>query len=202
MGFLYMAAFVESTRALAEMTQSVSIPVAESYLRPPKLGNRFPIAFAVANASGDFSVKLGGGDYATVDASGITTSNQFVLALGVEPAILTTAASARTAIIRWFYDHPINPAKYQIRTFNISQDTTEAEVTIPPRAIELALTSISANGTYRIDDRSYDGGVITLEYNQLSDEYPYNIPVFKGSRLRFDSSSGTITIQGYWVIAA
>lgn len=196
-----MPAFVESTRILAEMTQSVSISTAEAYLRPPKLGNRLPIAFSVASASGDFSVKLGGGDYATVSASNLSTSNQYAIALGVEPTVLTTAASARTGVVRWFYDNPIQEDRYQIQTFARSQDTTEAEITIPAKAIELAITRISGNITYRVDDRTFDGGLVTLDNTLISEEYPYNIPISKGTRLRLDSVSGTVTVHGYWIIA-
>lgn len=184
---------------LAELTQSVSVGTTVASIIPPKLDGHLPLFMLIASSTGDFSINVGGSAIDVV-AVNLNTSTQLALPLGAGNVITASAASARTTIIRWIYTHPQKPKKYSIETSQVSQDTTEAELEIPNGATELVLVRASGDIKYRLDDRSFDGGVITLDSSLIAEEFTYNIQVFRGLRLRLDAVSGSVTLNGYWLI--
>lgn len=199
-----MAGYVETTNLLCELTESISHAGSstEDVLTPPTVRGKSPVLMIIASASGDFSIKVGGGDFIAVTASDLTTAAMEVLSLGPGDQVVLKSSSANTIVVRWIFEHPRSSyvRSLRTRTVTISQDTTEAAITMPAHAVELVITELSGNLTYRIDDRSYDGGQVTLDSTLVSKAYPYAIPVFPGQRLRLDSPSGTQTLIGRWFI--
>lgn len=199
-----MSGYIEASNLMCEITESISHPGSSSELEivPPVLEGNKPFILIIASAGSDFEVQVGGGDFMDVVAADLGTDEQFVLSRGDGDRVIFKSSSSNTIIVRWLFKHP-RSEDYQslsVETFEFTQNTTESTIKPPPGSVEMTITDLSGDMTYRYDNYITDGGLITLDNTKISKTYPYNIPAFVGNRLRMDSTSGTVTVSGYWII--
>lgn len=198
-----MSGYIETSNIMCELTEGVSHPGSstEISIRPPTVDNRQPFIMVIASASADIEIRVGAGQFVDVAAAGLGTHSMSVLPISAGEQITMRAASASAVVIRWLYQHPRSESRrLTTQTAEFTQDTTEARINVPINAVELVVTGLSGSVSYRVDNYTYDGGIVTLDSSMVSDAYPYNLPAFTGHRMRFDSPSGTITVRGYWII--
>lgn len=175
-----------------------------------------PIGFSIVDASADFELEIGTegdlGDQIDVVAADLAANNQWTFQLGEDDIIvMDDGAGTATVDVRWYWPNKAadgiaigtsHGVLLPVKTVEVSQDTTEAQLAIPTDAVELVIQDLDTGSLiYRVDDGTADGQPITIPDAQVSPESPYSIYVNDGDRLRLDAAAGTVVMAGYWRIA-
>lgn len=175
-----------------------------------------PIGFSIVDASADFELEIGTatdlGDQIDIVAADLAANNQWTFALGEDDIIvMDDGAGAATVDVRWYWPNGARDGVVvgtshgvllPVKTEEVSQNTTEAALTIPTGAVELVIQDLDTGSLlYRVDDGTANGQQLTIADAMVSPENPYSIYVNDGDRLRLDAAAGTVVMAGYWRIA-